>query len=96
MGGKSRPNRLKRHGMGQVYGQDHGSAILIEEEVALCRFLVRNKRATCAALARKYHVSQATMWYAVHGVTWQHLVEKPAPLSGPYRGSQKKSRIQWA
>jgi len=82
--------------MGQVYGQDHGSAKLIEEEVALCRFLVRNNRATCAALARKYRVSQGAMWYAVHGVTWQHLSERVAPLSGPYRGSQKKSRIQWA
>jgi hypothetical protein len=96
MGGKSRPERLKRHGIGQVCGETHGSAKLTEEKVALCRFLVRKKRATCAALARRYNVCQATMWYAVHGVTWRHLGESFAPPSGPYRGSQKKSRIQWA
>ncbi len=96
MGGKPRPNRLRRHGMGQVRGEDHGSVRLTEDIVSLCRFLVRNKRATCAALARRYNVSPAAMWYAVHGVTWQHLKEHPASPSGVYRGSNKKSKIQWA
>lgn len=79
---------------GQVRGETHGSAVLDDTIVGRCRKQVRAGKTTCAALARRYGVSQSAMYQAVHGYTWQHLDSKVKPVgySGPYRGSRTPSK----
>jgi len=72
----TRPYHLKRHGMGQVYGEEHPAAKLNEETVYLARHY-HGLGLPIAAMASAFEMSQAGMSYAVTGVTWTYVPFPP-------------------
>lgn len=56
-------------------GEKHGKAVLTEEIVLEARSLYRKGSRTngAVALAKKYGVNQATLWYALTRQTWTHI-----------------------
>lgn len=67
----------RRHGLGQVAGEDHPAARLTAAQVVRARQRIAALRTTLTAEAARCGVPVNTLSQAVNGTTWRHLETPP-------------------